>query len=203
MTHRRINDAIAPQTSVSIAHFEDKYAENPDPWQYRSSWYEKRKYAITVAALPRKTYHYGYEPGCSIGELTNLLATRCKNLLSVDCASDAITQAKKTNLHHNHVNFKKAILPLELPKSKFDLIVFSELLYYFSQNDLSTLIEWAINHLVRNGHMACVHWSAKEKCFGYDGFNVHGHLSEHDELSNIVHHEDENFLLDIFLKDEL
>ena len=33
-------------------------------------WYEQRKYAVTLAALPQRRYATAYEPGCSIGVLT-------------------------------------------------------------------------------------------------------------------------------------
>ena len=64
-------------TSTSRSYFEQMYRDHPDPWEFESSLYEQRKYAVTVASLPRSRYRSAYEPGCSIGVLTELLATRC------------------------------------------------------------------------------------------------------------------------------
>ena len=40
------------------------YAESDDPWGFTSRWYERRKYAITLAMLPHEHYPDAFEPGC-------------------------------------------------------------------------------------------------------------------------------------------
>ena len=87
---RSADDAGAPDASVPREHFDVLYEGSSDPWDLRSAWYERRKYAITVAALPRERYRSGLEPGCSIGELTRLLAARCDRLLAFDFAESAV-----------------------------------------------------------------------------------------------------------------
>ena len=49
-------------------------------------WYERRKYAITMAMLPLPRYRHAYEPGCSVGVLTELLAARCDHVTATDVA---------------------------------------------------------------------------------------------------------------------
>ncbi len=49
------------------AYFDQMYAASADPWGFTSRWYEKRKYALTLAMLPRERYADAFEPGCSIG----------------------------------------------------------------------------------------------------------------------------------------
>ena len=46
--------------TTGLAYFERMY-EVPDPWGYETSWYEQRKYALTVAALPRSRYERTFE----------------------------------------------------------------------------------------------------------------------------------------------
>ena len=58
-------------------YFTDMYAEASDPWGLAERWYEQRKYAITVAMLPQPRYRHAFEPGCSVGVLTERLAGRC------------------------------------------------------------------------------------------------------------------------------
>ena len=55
---------------LSDAYFDRMYSESVDPWQLQSRWYEQRKYAITLALLPYARYRHAFEPGCSIGVLT-------------------------------------------------------------------------------------------------------------------------------------
>jgi hypothetical protein len=49
---RSSGDASPPPSSVPRTHFDALYRDSSDPWQVTSAWYERRKYAITVAALP-------------------------------------------------------------------------------------------------------------------------------------------------------
>ena len=56
-------------TSTNRAYFDEMYRDVEDPWNFETSHYEQRKYAITVASLPRSRYRSAYEPGCSIGVL--------------------------------------------------------------------------------------------------------------------------------------
>ncbi len=41
--------------AVPLAHtegyFEAQYATDPDPWGFETAWYERRKYALTMAAF--------------------------------------------------------------------------------------------------------------------------------------------------------
>ena len=56
------------------------------PGTTQDSWYERRKRALTLAALPQERYRSALEVGCSIGTLTADLAPRCDNLLAVDAS---------------------------------------------------------------------------------------------------------------------
>ena len=42
--------------------FEQMYRDSDDPWAFETSPYEQRKYAVTVASLPRLRYRSAYEP---------------------------------------------------------------------------------------------------------------------------------------------
>ena len=58
-------------TSTSRSYFEEMYREDADPWGFETSPYEHRKYAVTVASLPKLRYRSAYEPGCSVGVLSS------------------------------------------------------------------------------------------------------------------------------------
>jgi len=63
-------------TRLSTGYFDRIYSESEDPWQLGGRWYEQRKYAITLALLPYRRYRHAFEPGCSIGVLTEQLTAR-------------------------------------------------------------------------------------------------------------------------------
>ena len=66
------------------------YQAAADPWGFEDRWHEQRKYAISLAQLPAARYRSAFEPGCSVGVLTRLLASRCDTLLSCDVAAAAV-----------------------------------------------------------------------------------------------------------------
>ena len=72
------------------AYFDAMYQGAADPWGFEDRWYEQRKYAVSLALLPAARYRSAFEPGCSIGVLTRMLAGRCDELLSCDVAAAAV-----------------------------------------------------------------------------------------------------------------
>jgi SAM-dependent methyltransferase len=190
-------DAEPPQASVSGEHFIGLYLAKDDPWDLATKWHGQREYAVTVASLPRRRYRSCYEPGCSIGLLTRMLAARCDELLAVDCVGTAVEQAREAVRDLAHVRVKRATLPAELPDATFDLIVIGDLLYYLSAEDLDALLDGLVARLEPEGDIVAVHFRDREHGGNYDGFNVHAALAGRPGLERRVHHEDEWFLLDV------
>jgi len=144
--------------SLPAAYFEAKYAADPDPWQFGSSDYEARKYAATLAALPGIRFERALEAGCSIGVLTALLAERCDALLAFDVAEIALVQARIRNADHPHVRSERRSLPRDWPTGTFDLMVFSEVLYYLDRADLLRVAAATRGGLSLDGAVLLVHW---------------------------------------------
>jgi SAM-dependent methyltransferase len=190
-------DVRAPAASVSQDHFDNLYLAKDDPWDLATKWHDQRKYAVTVASLPRERYRRCYEPGCSIGLLTRLLAPRCDAVLAVDSVESAVHQARENVREFPHVTAERADLPAELPDGTFDLIVIGDLLYYLSAADLDACVDGLIERLEPGGDLVSVHFRDRDGG-NYDGFHVHAALAERPGLERVVHHEDEWFLLDVF-----
>src|ERR1700761_3998891 len=94
-------------------YFDRLYADDPDPWNFASSEYEREKYAATIAALPPGRFARALEVGCSIGVLTRLLAVRCEALLAVDVAESALLQAEERCSDQPWVTFARMAVPAE------------------------------------------------------------------------------------------
>lgn len=145
--------------TLPTAFFDDFYAGNPDPWNFATSGYERDKYAATLAALPRARYASAFEVGCSIGVLTRRLAERCGRLLSIDAAEAPLSQARSRNADAPWVEIRRARVPEDWPRGQsFDLILLSEVLYYFSREDLARLAKLVLETLQPGGDLALVHW---------------------------------------------
>ncbi len=144
--------------TLPAAYFDALYAGDPDPWRFRTSDYERDKYADTVDALGGRAFARAVEVGCAIGELTARLAPLCGDLLGVDVAEAALAIARTRNAATPHVRFARMALPEEAPQGPFDLIVLSEVLYYFGEADLDRVAGWAERALAPGGVVLLVHW---------------------------------------------
>src|SRR5580693_7379242 len=140
--------------TMDRAYFDQMYAASDDPWGFTTRWYEKRKYALTLTMLPGEHYDSAFEPGCSIGIMTEQLAPRCTRVLSCDVAPAAVQSAAARASRYPGVRVERRILPREWPSEDFDLIVFSEFLYYFGGPDLQVVLDLARSAL-RPGGTPC------------------------------------------------
>lgn len=144
--------------STPPAHFERLYREKPDPWRLASSDYEAAKYAATLEALPRERYARALEVGCSIGTLTERLATRCNAVLGVDLVEAPLAAARARCAHLPGIRFERRAIPAEWPAGAFDLIVLSEVLYFLSVGDLHAIARHCAEALLPGGTVMLVNW---------------------------------------------
>jgi len=149
---------MAEQPPVTPEHFDRLYASDPDPWKFATSDYERDKYAATLAALPRRRYARAFEVGCSIGVLTQRLAERCDAILAVDVADAALQQARLRCRDMPSVQFHRLIVPQTWPEGAFDLILFSEVLYYLDAADRETAAQLSLESLAPGGAIVLVNW---------------------------------------------
>ena len=147
-----------PDRSLPPAYFERLYAADPDPWGFATSAYERAKYDATLRALPKKHYANVFEVGCSIGVLTARLAERCDRLLAVDVAEDALDRARGHCAALPGVRFERMRFPDDAPEDRFDLIVLSEVVYYWSAPDVGRAADLAVAALEPEGDMILVHY---------------------------------------------
>lgn len=122
--------------------FDDLYRADPDPWQFESNPYEAAKYAKTLEALPQERFRHGLEIGCSIGVLTAHLAERCRRLTAVDVSALALQKAR-ARCAGKSIDFVHADIPTEWPTGTYDLIVFSEILYFLEGREIERCAERA------------------------------------------------------------
>lgn len=145
--------------SVPNSYFEALYARSPDPWDLASSSYELAKYRETIDRLEGRKFASGFEVGCSIGVLTRMLAGSCDRLLAVDATRAALGTARKNCAGLGNVTFERRRIPQQWPVGWFDLMVFSEVLYYLSHRELRLTAERVCRSLLPGGTILLVHWS--------------------------------------------
>jgi SAM-dependent methyltransferase len=186
--------------TLEPGYFRARYASSADPWGLAERWYEARKYALSVALLPRERYRTAFEPGCSIGVLTAQLAPRCDRLLACDAAPEAVASARARTAALPGVRVERRAIPREWPPQSFDLIVFSELLYYFSQADLDQVLRRAVRALRPDGQLLAVHWRHPAPDHPRTGDEVHQVLAGHPGLARLAEYRDPDFAAEVYTR---
>lgn len=144
-----------------------------DPWEHGSRWYEARKYALTVAALPRPRYRRAFEPGCGAGFLTEMLARRADHLVAMERSSRGVEVTRRRCAGHPGVEARRGRVPEDWPEGRFDLIVVSEVLYYLDDDGLGTALQRAGESLDADGHLIAVHYRPSVDEHSRRGDDVH------------------------------
>ncbi|RAR54632.1 nodulation protein S (NodS) [Paraburkholderia unamae] len=186
------------------SYFDSKFTSNPDPWNYEESWYEARKRAVLLAALPRALYDNAFEPGCANGFLSAELAQRCGHLLCADFSPRAVAIARARLRKFANVNVRRLVMPRDWPVGKFDLIVVSEFAYYLDIGECTVLAQHAASSLANLGVLASCHWRHGGELWMLNSARVHSiftQAAEDDALHTVVHIEDTDFLLDVWTRD--
>lgn len=157
MTTRR--ETVVDMDDTSLDYFASMYAHDPDPWGFDRRWYERRKYALTMAALPHERFRRALEPGCANGALTELLAERCEHVIAYDFETSAVTRARERVGRHEHVDVVAARFPDWRPHGRGDLVVLSEVAYYLGPTSADQAIELLDGWLDTDGILVAVHFT--------------------------------------------
>ena len=185
--------------TLGQGYFDDLYQRHPDPWGFRTRWYETRKRHLTMAALPDPRYPSVFEPGCSIGLLTQLLATRSDRVLALDISAAALRQAAESL--PAHVQLRQGSVPADWPAGRFDLVVLSELAYYLDEPTCQQMAQMAVT-TARD--LVAVHWRHAVEDYPLTGDHVHQLIEraaiEHG-LAQICSHVEPDFRLAVWSHD--
>lgn len=196
-TPRAVSPHAGP-TRLADAYFHEVWQE-PDPWDFEDSWYEARKRDLTLAALPDQHVAHAFEPGCAQGILTARLATRCDRVTALDPVPEVAERARARVGDHADVEVRVGALPDDWPEDPVDLVVASEVLYYLSPAGLETFVDRLDAALGAGGALVAVHWRGPTD-YPQTGDEVHERLDAVDWLSRTLHAEQDEFLLDTWVR---
>ncbi len=158
--------------------FDELHAREEDPWDVRTSWYERRKRALTLAVLPHERYAVGLEVGCSVGALAEDLLGRCDAVVAVDgsvAALERVAGAEGLRTAHASLPEDWARLEEELGDGPVELAVLSEVGYFLSPRRLAELAD-RVGALVAETETATVlacHWRHEIVGWPLTGDQVH------------------------------
>jgi SAM-dependent methyltransferase len=182
--------------------FEQLYRATPDPWSFAHSPYELNRYEVILRSLRRANYQRAFEPGCSVGVLTEKLAERCDRIVATDVAPSALEQARRRCESLPHVEFELRGVDDFIPPGRFDLIVFSEIGYYFPVARLRSLAAGLADALEPHGELLAVHWLGHSDDHVLHGHEVHATLEQSLPLTHWLTAHHDGFRLDGWLRND-
>lgn len=191
--------AAVRRSSDAELIFDGVHTRAEDPWDYDTSWYERRKRALTLASLPEESYPAGLEVGCSIGALTAELARRCRSLLAVDASGVAARKAAARLAGSPHVQVRHLVVPGTWPKGTFDLVVVSEVGYYLSPDELAAMWDRVEETIAPGGTLVLCHWRHPVDGWELDGEAVHVSARTRLRWESAGLYRERDFILEVLI----
>jgi SAM-dependent methyltransferase len=170
-----------PDTSTA-AFFEAKYQSESDPWNFVQSPYECARYDAILNALRSRHYHRIFEPGCSIGTLTVRLANICDDIEASDFSPTAVREARKRCDGLSHVHIRCRSLSKREHFGRFDLVLLSEIGYYYRPPDWRELTERCVATMNPGSTLLAAHWLGNSADHQMSGDEVHDILASNANL---------------------
>ena len=188
-------------TRLPDAYFDRMYAASADPWQLQERWYERRKFAITLALLPHPRYRHAFEPGCSVGVLTEQLAGRCDHVTATDivpAALDATHRRLSQAGRREHVTLLCRSLDEAWPSTDFDLVVVSEVGYYLKEAALREMLDRELPRLTNAATVVAAHWRHRVADYPLTGDHANDVIGATPGLHLIGSYRDDDVAIDVF-----
>lgn len=159
--------------TTTAAFFESMYQQIADPWNFEGSTYEQERYAKILDSVDGRRYSRAFEPGCSIGVLTAKLGCLCDRLEAIEISPTASSSAMQRCKDLPQVHIQCGSLPDAIPSGMFDLIVFSEIGYYFKEKKLHDIVGRLAETLNPRGYFIAAHWLGTSPDHVLSGDAVH------------------------------
>ncbi len=178
-------------------YFDAAWADRDDPWDHAGRFYERRKYDATVALLDRPRYQRAFEPGCGVGLLTRRLADRCDRVEARDRHPRAVAVTRRRCTGMAGVNVELGALPEEWPDGTFDLLVFSEILYYFGRPVVADVLHQAAERARPGALLVLVHYRRQVAEHVLSGDTVNEAVRDHAQWLLTGGYVDADFRVDL------
>ncbi len=163
--------------------FDDLHRSSPsgDPWEFGSTPNEVARHEHLAALLDGEPSEFALEIGCSTGHLTRRLAGHTSMLLAVDTSSAAIDVARRTCNGVTGLELRVAHVPDELTERDrdVDLVVLSEVGYYFDEAGLAALLDDIARRSVRGARLLGAHWTGTSPDHVLDAATTHRLIDAH------------------------
>lgn len=203
---QRGEDVPVPQDErTAVSHGSDRafdamFDGTDDPWKFESSWYEQRKRAVTLSCLPTARLGRVLEVGCSTGVLTSELASRAASVVATDVSAEAVSRARGRLAHLPGVLVHHLRAPQQWPEGEFDVVVLSEIGYFWQPDELDQALARAVACLGPKGLLVLCHWRHPVQGWPLDGDTVHAVAQRLEGVETVVTHVEQDFRVDVLAR---
>ena len=185
---------------IGRLYYEYLHLRYGDPYGLRDDPYVEETYDRQLAVLGERRFSAGLEVGCSVGTLTERLSRGCDSLIATDISLFAVLRARRRLAGTPGVRVERRRLPAQIPSGPFDLIVCSEVLYYWTREELLGGARRLEAALAPGGTLLALHWRAEDPHRPLQGDEVHDLLGSSLGLERAVASTERDYRLDSFYK---
>jgi cyclopropane fatty-acyl-phospholipid synthase-like methyltransferase len=162
MAHKLANLPVIKRALTQNRFFVRMYFNwryrSPDPYKVSASGYEREKMERVMATLGfEKRFASILEIGCGEGNMTARLASISGRTLATDISDMAVRRTRETTSSFPNVETQRLDLLSDEPPGQFDLVVASEVLYYFGKDQLPAVLERITSCVKNRGSVALIH----------------------------------------------
>lgn len=136
----------------------ERLYRTPDPYGLDGNDYEHSKFDLIVDTLRSARYERTLEVGCAEGMLSARLVGLSTEFVGVDLSDAAVARARERLAGHRGAQFERRTLPFDMPEGTFDLIVCSDVLYYWEPTTLRTGVDRLLERLRPGGSLLLLHY---------------------------------------------
>lgn len=154
-----------------------------------------------MALLPYPRYRHAFEPGCSVGVLTELLVGRCDHVTAADVATAALDTAHRRLLEvgcRERVTLLHRSLDDPWPAGPFDLVVLSEVGYYLHPDALRGVLDRELARLTPGATVLTAHWRHLVPDYPMTGDHTNDVVGATAGLHQIGSYRDQDVAIEVF-----
>lgn len=142
---------------ITLAGFEQKFREDPDPWRTFSVRDELVKRAAILRALGPRAYGRLLELGSGNGGHSLALASKALRMDACEGTGTGAALTEQALSTMPRATAHQLILPAPFPADRYDAIVISELLYYLGDQTFSAVARETARCLRPGGTLVLAH----------------------------------------------
>ena len=158
LPRRLVGDLMISGSVRDPTYFERIYTESADPYGFERNDFERLKFDRVLELCGDGPFERVLEIGCSVGSFTARLAPRCRELVAVDISHAAVARAAERVAAYPGVRCEVRNVPADLPSEPFDLIVASDVLYYWTRADVESAARRFAELMVPGGALVAAHY---------------------------------------------